>query len=149
MWGMGVAEVEGDALAGDIPGGVEAVRCWTYRDVDCAVGSVGGSLYGFARMAGSHSGWSKYRPADDPDTFGPRNLGSWLVLDVSPLSRYWSQEVLSRLSTTGSSELVAWDVHGYAWGIEKIRGEVNGFVDAVLREVPEQRRADEAGPGSR
>ncbi|MBA8824621.1 hypothetical protein FHX42_001968 [Saccharopolyspora lacisalsi] len=139
-----MASTSNDERVEDFPGGIVVVRRWVYRAVDCAIGSVDGFLYGLARVAESRSA-PNTAPTYASGALSPANLGPWLAFDIPPLSRYWSSEVLSRLATAGSSDLVAWDVYGYEWGIEKLRSEVNGFVDTALSSIPEPRRAHRNG----
>lgn len=133
-------------IPADFPDGVVPLELWTRAGIACAVGSIGGSLYGLVRAAGLHTGWTRYRPerelsAAEVQTLTPQNLGAWVAFPVAPVSRYWSNEVLARFVTEGSPDLAAWDQCGHVWAFEKIRRDVGDFVDAAVRSsVPAPRR---------
>lgn len=150
LWTAGGGmSAEAMVVPDDFPNGVVALHVWRHANVDCAVGSLGRRLYGLARVASAKRGWTRYERAQHLDgtaahTLAPENLGEWAAFDVGPISRYWAHEVRARFVSGMSPELVAWDQQGHAWMVEKVRHEVNEFVDAVLRAVPRQRQGDEA-----
>ena len=131
----------------DFPRGVDLIELWTHAGVECAVGSVGSALYGLARVGAWKTGWTSQRvlssaAAGQEQVFTPENLGDWVAFAEHSLSAYASPEVLSRMVTTGSSDLAAWDVCGHDWAIEKIQADVNEFVDTVVQPVPQQGARD-------
>lgn len=132
----------GDAAA--LPEGMAALDRWSYRGVDCAVGSVGQVLYGLARVGGLGRGWSSLVPSpalstEERRTFAPENLGEWVVIPTESPSRYWSSASLSRFVTSASPDLVAWDMSGHTWAIQHVQCDVNAYVDRLLGPVPVQR----------
>lgn len=142
--GMSVVRAMTDEVRTVLPAGVDPVESWTYSGVDCAVGAVGRSLYGLARIRHFARGWASSVPSptlapDDREVLSVENLGDWVAFVAPRLSGFWSPEALSRMTTPASSEFVAWDVSGHTWAIHRLQAEVNEFVDAILRDVPHQR----------
>jgi hypothetical protein len=133
-----------DEVRASLPVGVDPLEAWIHAGVGCAVGAVGGTLFGLARIRRFAGGWAVSTPdpslePQDRDVLSPQNMGDWVAFPTSHLSAYWSPEVLSRVLTPSSSDLVGWDVAGHTWAIAHVRAEVDEFVDAILREVPSQR----------
>lgn len=129
-----------DEVPADFPDGIVCLEAWTHTGVACAVGSIGGSLYGLARIMRLRAGWSRCRPeweldATEARALSPDNLGAWAAFRATSVARYWSQEVLARLVTDGTSDLVAWDRCGHVWAVAKIRGDVDDFVDTIVRSI--------------
>ncbi|MGJ7906514.1 hypothetical protein ACOQFL_08550 [Actinopolyspora sp. H202] len=119
----------------DLPAEVRVLDSWRRAGVDCAVGELRGLFYGFARLAGPSSGWSRYRPGrvsrGGGEALAPEKLGNWVVLEFGPSERFWSQEVRARF-LGGNGELSGMDRWGWAWGLSRIHEEVDEFVDAQL-----------------
>ncbi len=133
-----------DAVRADFPPGMRPLDRWTYRDVECAVGSVGRLFYGLARVGEFSHGWSSKVPSpalspEEQHAVDPDNLGQWVAIPVEDASQYWSSEVLSRVVTAASPDLVAWDTSGHTWAMQHVRDEVETFVDDILGGVPEPR----------
>ncbi|MDR7299928.1 hypothetical protein [Haloactinomyces albus] len=124
----------------DFPEWIVCLDAWRHGGIACAVGSVGGFLYGLARIMRLRAGWSRYRPewelsGAEARALSADNLGAWAAFRAVPASRYWSQEVLARLATVGTADLVAWDQCGHAWAVAKVRSDVDDFVDTITRSI--------------
>lgn len=125
----------GDSVAvSDVPEGIAVVERWKHIGIDCAVGGVGGALYGLARLRDNHHAPRGYATdrGSVAEAVRPDRLGRWLALDLGPVGRFWSQEVLARFVAAGSAELCAWDQGGWVWAVQRGVREVNAVVDAVV-----------------
>ncbi len=103
------------AIEAGLPEGTVVLRRWRHAGVDCVVADVHGELSGMARLGGR----------------GRAGHGSWLLLRPVPARRYWSMEVLARFVSPGSAELAAWGADGAEWAIERVRRDVEEFVDSA------------------
>jgi hypothetical protein len=136
--GEAAMEPMSEGMRTPLPVGIEPLERWTHAGVECAVGSVGHSIYGLARVRSLLSGWTSIQvDARGHPVLSPENLGEWTAFAVPDISHYWSNEVVSRFVNAASADLVAWDVCGHTWAIQRIQREVNELVDDCLRSRPQ------------